>query len=125
MKIREVYTCPLEIVHDMVKGKWKTIILWQLKYGRASLAELERRIEGISQKMLLEQLKELMHFGLVDKQVFDGYPLHVEYFLTEDDGRKMIEALKVMQEIGVAYMVRHGQTDILDKKGICYRQTLE
>ena len=31
MKIREEYTCPLEIVHDILKGKWKTVILYQLK----------------------------------------------------------------------------------------------
>jgi DNA-binding HxlR family transcriptional regulator len=32
MKIRKEYTCPLEIIHDILKGKWKTVILWQLKY---------------------------------------------------------------------------------------------
>lgn len=120
MKVRQTYTCPLEIVHDIIKGKWKTIILWQLKYGRSSLAELERNIEGISQKMLLQQLKELIAFGLVEKQSFEGYPLHVEYFLTEKAGKKIIEALKIMQEVGINYMIEHGQTQFLDQKGICY-----
>ncbi len=60
MKIRDDYTCPLEIVHDIIKGKWKTIILYQMKDGPRGLAELEREIEGITQKMLLEQLKELI-----------------------------------------------------------------
>lgn len=122
MKIRNDFTCPLEIVHDIVKGKWKTIILFQLQYGRASLSKLEQNIEGISQKMLLQQLKELQEFGLVDKQTFAGYPLHVEYFLTEDRGMKMLIAICIMQEIGVDYMVEHGMTDILDKKGICYKK---
>ena len=31
MKIRNDYTCPLELVHDMIKGKWKPIILWRLR----------------------------------------------------------------------------------------------
>lgn len=122
MKIRNDFTCPLEIVHDIVKGKWKTIILFQLQYGRASLSKLEQNIEGISQKMLLQQLKELQEFGLVDKQTFPGYPLHVEYFLTEGRGMKMLIAICIMQEIGVDYMVEHGMTDILDKKGICYKK---
>ena len=82
MKIRDEYTCPLEVVHDIIKGKWKSIILWQLKYGPTSLSKLEHDISGISQKMLLEQLKELKEFGLVDKVNFNGYPLNVEYFLT-------------------------------------------
>lgn len=121
MKIRDDYTCPLELVHDIIKGKWKTIILFQLKDGPVQLSKLERNIVGISQKMLLQQLKELQEFGLVEKQVSTGYPLHVEYFLTEGQGRKILEAITIMQEIGIDYMVSHGMTDFLDKKGICYK----
>lgn len=121
MKIREHYTCPLEIVHDIIKGKWKTIILFQLQYGVASLSQLEQHIEGISQKMLLQQLSELREFGLVQKRSFAGYPLHVEYSLTPERGQKMLRAIGIMQEIGIDYMVEHGMTDVLDQKGICYR----
>jgi DNA-binding HxlR family transcriptional regulator len=121
MKIREFYTCPLEIVHDIIKGKWKTIILFQLQYGTASLSQLEQHIEGISQKMLLQQLNELREFGLVEKQSYYGYPLHVEYSLTPERGQKMLKAIGIMQEIGIDYMVEHGMTDVLEKKGICYR----
>lgn len=120
MKIRDEYTCPLEVVHDIIKGKWKPIILWQLKYGPTSLSKLKHDISGISQKMLLEQLKELKEFGLVDKINFNGYPLHVEYFLTEERGKKIIPALEILQSIGVDYMVEHGMTGFLDEKGIVY-----
>ena len=41
MKMRQEYTCPLEIVHDIVKGKWKTIIVFQLRKGNKSFSELE------------------------------------------------------------------------------------
>lgn len=108
MNIRSDYTCPLEIVHDIIKGKWKTIIMFQLRKGTLSLSDLERGIEGISQKMLLQQLNELQRFGLVSKNVFHGYPLHVEYFLTERKGRRMLEAIQIMQEIGIEYMDEHG-----------------
>ncbi len=105
MKIREEYTCPLEIVHDILKGKWKTVILYQLKYyGVASLSDLEKGIKGINQKMLLQQLNELREFGLVDKIKYEGYPLRVEYFLTKDRGEKIIEALEIMQEVGKKYL---------------------
>lgn len=105
MKIRKEYTCPLEIVHDILKGKWKTVIIWQLKYReRASLAQLEQDIKGISQKMLLEQLKELKEFGLVNKKNYDGYPLKVEYFLTPDKGARIVRALEIMQEVGREYL---------------------
>ncbi|RAV06561.1 helix-turn-helix domain-containing protein [Paenibacillus sp. YN15] len=120
MKIREDYTCPLEIAHDIMKGKWKPIILFQLQWGPASLSALERSIAGISQKMLLQQLKELQEFGLVDKSSFEGYPLRVEYTLTPDRGRRMLEAVRIMQQIGVDIMVEQGLTDFLDRKGIVY-----
>ena len=118
MKIREQYTCPLELTHDMIKGKWKPIILWRLRLGNTSLSKLEKDIEGMSQKMLLEQLKELMEFGLVDKLVFEGYPLRVEYFLTENRGKKMLEALSIMQAVGIDFMLENGMEDVLRAKGV-------
>lgn len=125
MKIRDDYTCPLEIVHDIIRGKWKTIILYQLKEGPRSLSQLEREIEGISQKMLLEQLAELKKFGLVQKKEFDGYPLHVEYSLTDRRGRKMVEAVTIMQMVGVDYMIENNMDDILINKGIATREQID
>ncbi|MEG0323878.1 MAG: helix-turn-helix domain-containing protein [Raoultibacter sp.] len=118
MKLREEYTCPLELTHDMIRGKWKPIILWRLRLGPTSLAQLERDIEGISQKMLLEQLKELMDFGLVGKKVFEGYPLKVEYRLTASRGERMLEALTVMQEIGIDFMLENDMSEVLRAKGL-------
>ena len=118
MKIRDDYTCPLEIVHDIIKGKWKTIILYQMKDGPKGLSELEHEIEGITQKMLLEQLRELIQFGLVEKKIFEGYPLRVEYSITERRGRKMIEAITIMQMIGIDYMLEKGMSGTLIEKGI-------
>lgn len=118
MKLRNVYTCPLELSHDMMKGKWKPIIVWRLRLGATSLSKLEKDIEGINQKMLLEQLKELIQFGIVDKHVFEGYPLRVEYFLTVPMGQKMLEALTIMQEIGIQYMQENDMEDILIAKGL-------
>ena len=125
MKIRDDYTCPLEIVHDIIKGKWKTIIMYQMKDGPKGLSEMEHKIEDITQKMLLEQLHELIEFGLVEKKSYDGYPLRVEYSITERRGRKMIEAIDIMQMIGVDYMVERNMTESLLKKGILNEQEIE
>ena len=118
MKVRSEYTCPLELVHDMIRGKWKSIILWRLRLEPTSLAKLERDIEGITQKMLLEQLKELIEFGFVEKKEYGRYPLHVEYSLTEDMGKQILEALRIMQQIGIDYLLEHGGEDILREKGL-------
>lgn len=118
VKIREAYTCPLELVHDMIKGKWKPIILWRLRLGATTLSKLEKDIDGITQKMLLEQLKELMEYGFVEKQSFEGYPLHVEYSLTPNMGQQILEALKIMQHIGIDYLKANGLEHVLAEKGI-------
>jgi len=125
MKIRNDYTCPLEIVHDIIKGKWKTIILYQMKDGPKGLSELEHEIEGITQKMLLEQLRELIQFGLVEKRSFEGYPLHVEYSITERRGRKMIEAITIMQMVGIEYMLEKEMSEALIEKGILTEEEIK
>ncbi|MCL2050316.1 MAG: helix-turn-helix transcriptional regulator [Lachnospiraceae bacterium] len=121
MKIRDDYTCPLEIVHDLIRGKWKAIIIFQLQFGNASLSTLKRDIVGISEKMLLQQLGELSQYGILGKFSSQGFPLSVEYFLTER-GWKLVKAVNIMQEVGVDFMVELGQTDFLDQKGIPYRK---
>ncbi len=121
MKIREEYTCPLELTHDITKGKWKLIILWQLVKEKKSLSQLERDIKGISQKMLLEQLKELLDYKMISKTTFDGYPLKVEYFLT-DRGRKLLEAVTIMQNVGIELMRENGMEDVLKASGFLINQ---
>ncbi|MGO1044658.1 winged helix-turn-helix transcriptional regulator [Clostridioides difficile] len=118
MKLREKYTCPLELTHDIIKGKWKSIILWRLRIGPTSLSKLEKEINGINQKMLLEQLKELIEFGLVDKKTYEGYPLKVEYSLTPIRGKQRLDALSIMQDIGINFMLENGMEDILEEKGL-------
>lgn len=98
MKLRENITCPLELTHDVIKGKWKPIIIWNLK-EKKSLSDLEKSINGISQKMLLEHLKELSEFKIVGKNSFSGYPLKVEYFLTER-GKELLKAIIIFQKVG-------------------------
>lgn len=78
MKIRNEYTRPLELVHDIIKGKWKTIIIFQLRDGKCSFTDLKRGILGISQKMLLEQLRELKYFKLIDKKGISYQDIHTK-----------------------------------------------
>ncbi len=118
MKMRTEYTCPLEPMHDIIKGKWKSIILWRLGLGATFLAKLERDIDGVTQKMLLEQLKELMDYGFVEKKSYEGYPVHVEYSLTDGMGTEILEALRIMQHIGIDYLKANGKGHILEEKGV-------
>jgi len=117
MKTREEYTCPLELTHDITKGKWKPIILWQLGKGRLSFSALKKGIIGISEKMLLEQLQELQLYDMVGRHQYEGYPLRVEYFLTRR-GEKMLHAISILQEIGIDIMIEDGKEDFLRARGL-------
>jgi len=90
----------------MIRGKWKTIIVYQLQFGNTSLSKLRRDIVGVSEKMLVQHLNELQSIGMVDRVNFPGYPLRVEYFLTER-GKKVSRAVNIMQEVGIEYMAKH------------------
>ncbi len=57
MKMRDQYTCPLELTHDITRGKWKPMILWQLAKGPASLSQLVKDIRGITQKNVIRASK--------------------------------------------------------------------
>lgn len=117
MKIRTEFTCPLEIITDMIKGKWKTIIIWRLRKGETSLSKLRKDINGITEKMLLENLKELIDVGIVGKYEYEGYPLRVEYYLT-NRGIDILKALEIFQQVGIEYMIENGRENELADIGI-------
>ncbi|WP_338544968.1 helix-turn-helix domain-containing protein [Pseudomonas benzopyrenica] len=69
----------------VLEGKWKMVIIVQLFAAKAPVrfSELERRVEGVSQKMLIQQLKELEKNGIITRTVYPQVPPKVEYALSE------------------------------------------
>jgi DNA-binding HxlR family transcriptional regulator len=67
------------------EGKWKIVIIFQLFAARQPLrfSELERRVEGVNQKMLIQQLKELEKDEIVIRKIYPQVPPKVEYALSE------------------------------------------
>lgn len=74
--------CPARQLLDMFSTKWTTLVLYQLTDGPLRHSELRRRIPGASQKMLTETLRLLERDGIVEREVKQVYPAHVEYSLT-------------------------------------------
>ena len=74
--------CPVEVALDMIAGKWKTVILYNLSIGTLRFNELMRRLPSITQRMLTTQLRELEQDGLITRKVFAQVPPRVEYSLT-------------------------------------------
>ena len=67
----------------MVAGKWPVLVLYALRCDTLRYSDLQRTVEGISQKMLTQTLRELERNGLVKRTVYPVVPPHTEYCLTE------------------------------------------
>ena len=102
------YSCGLEAALDVVGGKWKVLVLYHLWGGPRRFGELRRAVAGISEKMLIQQLRELEADGVVDRRDFREVPPRVEYALTPF-GVSLIDALRPLCEWGNAHMKGIGE----------------
>jgi len=97
------YRCGVEVTLEIIGGKWKGVILWHLTHKTLRFSQLRRRLPGVTQKMLTQQLRELERDGLVDRRVFAEVPPRVEYSLTEK-GRTLTPLLELMCEWGKRHL---------------------
>ena len=97
------YTCGLDAAADVIGGKWKPRILWALHHGPTRFGELRRQITGVSEKMLIQQLRELESRDIVRREVFHQVPPKVEYSLTEL-GQSLNVALESLDAWGAEHM---------------------
>lgn len=80
---RKPFNCPAEMTLSLIGGKWKAILLYNLRRGPVRFGELRRLSPGITAATLSAQLKELEQHGIVEKRVLGEAPtLAVEYSLT-------------------------------------------
>ncbi|GIJ78721.1 DNA-binding transcriptional regulator, HxlR family [Micromonospora phaseoli] len=99
---RGPYICGIDAAMDVVSGKWKSLILWELaNYGTRRFGELRRGLPGVSEKMLIQHLREMEEDGLVHREVYREVPPRVEYSLTEH-GTSLNEALRSLGTWGTA-----------------------
>lgn len=79
---KQPYNDGLGPVFAILGGKWKGLILWELHDGPVRFGALKRRIPGISEKMLIQQLREMEADGLVHREMYHQVPPRVDYSLT-------------------------------------------
>ena len=75
-------TCESRQALELISDKWTALIVYALADGPRRHGELRRTIDGISQKMLTQTLRQMEAEGLVERDVLDRVPPHVEYSLT-------------------------------------------
>lgn len=86
------FSCGLDVALAVIGGKWKPLILFHLGGGARRFGELRRLVTGISEKMLIQHLKELEADGMVSRTDYREVPPRVDYAMTAF-GRTLANAL--------------------------------
>lgn len=99
----ELPVCPVATTVDLIGNKWKLLIMRELLVETKRFNELHRAVDGISQKVLTENLRKMEEDGIVNRKVYPEVPPRVEYSLSElgDSLRPIIE---VMRSWGTNYI---------------------
>ncbi|GIK65589.1 MAG: transcriptional regulator [Chloroflexota bacterium] len=104
----------VESALQVISGKWKVLIVWHLREGVRRYGELRRLIPGITEKMLIRQLRELEADEIITRTDYQTVPPHVEYSLSEY-GQGLLPVLGALCQWGRMHLqheaLRHHQPD--------------
>jgi DNA-binding HxlR family transcriptional regulator len=101
--IAPTFTCGLDATLKVISGKWKPLILYFLLRGPTRYGELKRAIRDVSDKVLIQQLKELEADGILRRNDYKEVPPRVDYTLTPL-GHGLARALEPLCQWGTANM---------------------
>ena len=100
-------TCPVRAAIDVVRGRWKPSILFELKSGAKRFSELQAALPGITSQALTVQLRQLEADGIVARTLYLETPVKVEYALS-DYGTTLSDVMDQLESWGVSYLARRG-----------------
>lgn len=101
--MKKKYYCSLHLTMDLIGNKWNTLLLFHLLDGAKRSGVLQKTVDGISNKMFTQAIKELEAAQLITRTVHPVVPPYVEYALTER-GRSLEPILRAMDEWGKQLM---------------------
>lgn len=100
LKVVDGYNCGLGVAFQVIGGKWKAVILWLLGEKSYRFGELKRQLPGISERILINQLREMVEDGVIARHDFKQVPPKVEYTITPY-GMTLNDALCPLSEWGL------------------------
>jgi DNA-binding HxlR family transcriptional regulator len=92
--------CPVTLTIEKIGGRWKPLILYYLRENTMRYGQLKKAIPAITEKMLIQHLRELEADNLINRDVKPVVPPHVEYSLTAT-GKSLSPLLNEMAEWGI------------------------
>jgi DNA-binding HxlR family transcriptional regulator len=102
-RLRE--NCPVRAALDVIRGRWKPSILWELKTETRRFSDLQSALPGIRAQVLTVQLRQLEADGVVVRTVYPEVPARVEYALTRH-GRALSDVMDQLEAWGEHYLTR-------------------
>lgn len=97
------YSCPVEVTLDVIGGKWKPIILWNIRKDVLRFSEIQKAIPAVNSKTLTKQLRELEEDHVIKRTIYPEIPPRVEYSITEF-GTSLIPIIQALCDWGSRYI---------------------
>jgi DNA-binding HxlR family transcriptional regulator len=104
----EAGNCPVRKALSILGGKWKLLILYQMRDHPCRYGELKRSLADITERILILQLKELVDARLLERTSYGEVPPRVEYSLTER-GRRALSLVVQLETLGMEYLAADKQ----------------
>lgn len=108
-------SCGMAYTLGVLGGRWKPAILCRLMHGTMRYGELKKSIEGISERMLVAQLRELENDGIIQRMVYPEVPPRVEYEMT-GLGLSMQSVIAAMSEWGNMHRSKTAEFALAEEK---------
>jgi DNA-binding HxlR family transcriptional regulator len=100
--MKDHHGCPVQASINVLSGKWKVQILWQLSFGPRRFAELHKKLSKISEKVLSDQLRQLVADGVLARDATSSVPPQVTYPLNRE-GKKLVPLMESLCDWGSAH----------------------
>lgn len=100
---KEASACPIDAMLSVIDGRWKGTILWRLSDGPMRTSELHRSIPGITERMLIRHLQELVRDGILVRRQKRSVPPCVHYSISEY-GWTLVPVLEVICKWGRTHL---------------------
>lgn len=106
--LKKNYNCSLNLLNDLIGGKWKMRVLWHISIGHTNYTSMIRHMQDITPKMLSQTLRELEEKELIRREIVPGtVPVRVEYSFTEQ-GSLAMPGILMLNEWSMAYAREKG-----------------
>jgi DNA-binding HxlR family transcriptional regulator len=103
--------CPVRAALDVIRGRWKPSLLYELKLGTKRFSELQTALPGIKPQVLTTQLRQLESDGVITRTVHAEVPARVEYSLSAH-GRELSGVMDRLEVWGADYLVRQKSRNV-------------